>query len=163
MLDSKSSMITSLLVFLVIIVIYRIVTYFASQNEKFEKIVEGEPLYVIQDGMFVLLENKSHTFAQDEFFAEIRQAGVDHLGQIETAILETNGTISFFYFVDDKVKPGLPVKPKQYDKRTNKIKIEDNYCCTYCGNPERLTIGTFRCTRCNHEEWVKAENSKRTP
>ena len=37
--------------------------------------------------------------------------GVEQLGQVRLAILETNGQISVYFFEDDKVKPGLLILP----------------------------------------------------
>lgn len=42
-----------------------------------------------------------------EFFMELRLNGVEQLGQVRLAILETNGQISVYFFADEKVKPGL--------------------------------------------------------
>ena len=46
-----------------------------------------------------------------EFFMELRLRGVEQLGQVRLAILETNGQISVYFFEDDKVKPGLLILP----------------------------------------------------
>jgi len=68
--------------------------------------------------MFSIEEESRSTFAKDEFFAEMRAVSVEHVGQVRTAILETNGQGSFYYYSDDDVKPGLPVLPKPYSKRS---------------------------------------------
>lgn len=162
MFNKDYSILTSVVVFAAIIALYRLITLIASKSEKFERIIEGDPVYVIENGVFVLLDDLSHTFAKDEFFAEMRQVSIEHLGQIKTAILETNGNISFYYFPDDKTKYGLPVQPKAYGKKSEQINERGIYACTYCGNTEELEPGTASaCPRCKHKEWVKALNSTR--
>ncbi|WPO81562.1 DUF421 domain-containing protein [Chryseobacterium sp. JJR-5R] len=161
MFNKDYSILTSVVVFGAIIALYRLITMLASKSEKFERIIEGDPLYVIEDGEFVLVDDISHTFAKDEFFAEMRQASIEHLGQIKTAILETNGNISFYYFPDDEVKYGLPIQPKVYEKKSEQVKAKGIFACTYCGSTEELEPGTSECTRCRQKEWVKAINTTR--
>ncbi|RZL52987.1 MAG: DUF421 domain-containing protein, partial [Pedobacter sp.] len=52
MLNSESAILPSLLVFVVILAIYRLITYLATKNQRIENILEGEPTYIIEDGMF---------------------------------------------------------------------------------------------------------------
>ncbi|MCD9856786.1 hypothetical protein LUD75_18830 [Epilithonimonas sp. JDS] len=54
MFSKDVAIIPSLVVFVSIIIFYRMITYFAMKSEKFENFIEGEPLYVIEDGRFVL-------------------------------------------------------------------------------------------------------------
>lgn len=71
MFHRNMPIIPSHLVFAIIIVIYRTITYFASKSEKFEDVIEGERLYVIEDGQFVLGVKNDHNFTKDGFFAEM--------------------------------------------------------------------------------------------
>lgn len=161
MFSKESAIVPSLIVFASIITLYRTITYFAMKSEKFEDFIEGEPLYVIEDGKFVLGMKKDHTFAKDEFFAEMRQESIEHLGQVKIAILETTGNISFYYYQDNEVGYGLPVLPKQYKQKEKEISKKGMYACTYCGNPEELESGKHYCSRCNHCEWVSAIDTLR--
>ena len=159
MFDKERAIIPSLLVFGFVLLFYRAMTYLASKYEKFESILEGDPVYIIEDGVFSR-NGSDKTFAKDEFFAEMRVQGIEHLGQVKTAILETNGQVSFFYFEDKDVKPGLPVLPKIYACRSAEISSPADYACTHCGQVQHLHTAAS-CTRCCHEEWIKAETCKR--
>lgn len=161
MFNKDAAVLPSFIVFVAIIGLYRTITYFATKSEKFESIIEGDPLYVIENGEFVLGVKKDHTFAKDEFFSEMRQESIEHLGQVKTAILETTGNISFYYYSDDKVIYGLPVLPKLYQEKLNLIDKEDIYSCTYCGHTKKLNQGKHSCKRCDHQEWVFAINTVR--
>lgn len=156
MFNKDSSILPSVVVFAAIILLYRLITYFAAKSEKFENIIEGEPLYVIENGEFVLGVKKDHTFAKDEFFSEMRQESIEHVGQVKTAVLETTGNISFYYFTDDEVVYGLPILPHVYKKKLQVIEHSDYYSCTYCGHTSFLKSGKHRCSRCERTEWVKA-------
>ncbi|RZJ79796.1 MAG: DUF421 domain-containing protein, partial [Chryseobacterium sp.] len=147
MFTKDIAIVPSVIVLVTILLLYRGITWLACRSEKFESILEGDPQYVIEDGMFVL-SDEDLTFAKEEFLAELRQQSIEHLGQVRVAILETNGTVSFFYYSDDEVKPGMPVLPKVYAQKTTEIKTNGDYACTYCGNVEHLKTGAHTCKRC---------------
>ena len=131
-----------------------------SKSPRIESLLEGDPLYVIEDGMFILSDENKHTFAKDEFLAEMRQQNIEHLGQVRIAILESNGEVSFFFYPDEEVKRGMPVMPKEQSKAAKEIASKANYACTYCGNVERLS-SSKKCSRCQHEEWIESIQTKR--
>ena len=51
----------------------------------------------------------------------MRQQSIEHVGQVRTAILETNGAVSFFFYPHDESKPGLPMLPKVFQQRTKQV------------------------------------------
>lgn len=156
MFNADSAILPALLVFVTILLFYRLITWLASRSERFESILEGDPLYVIEEGVFVLIESSDQTYAKDEFFAEMRQQNIEHVGQIRIAILESNGTVSFFYYADEDVKPGLPILPKIYQRKRNLLAHQGQYACTTCGQVQDLPPGTHTCPRCQETEWVEA-------
>ncbi|KQS33929.1 DUF421 domain-containing protein [Dyadobacter sp. Leaf189] len=160
MLNKQNAIIPALIVFITILAFYRLITWFAMKNEKFEKVLEGTPVYLIEDGIFNL-ESGDETYAKDEFFSEMRQQSIEHLGQVRTAILEPNGNISFLFYEDEEVKPGLPVMPKLYSQKTKNVTQEGRYACYVCGNIEHIDNGHKKCKRCGTDDWVKAIHTKR--
>lgn len=161
MLSGENAIIPSLIVFITILAFYRAIIWCAAKNERFERILEGDPIYIIENGMFVLIDEGNHGFGKDEFFSEIRQQNVEHLGQIQTAILETNGNLSIFYYEDEQVRPGLPVLPKQYRKKSENITESGDYACTYCGQVEHIKLPQHTCSRCSNKEWVASMHTLR--
>ena len=156
MFNQDNAIVPAIIVFATILIFYRVITWAAAKREKFERILEGDPLYIIEDGMFVMMDSIEQTYGKDEFFSEMRQQSIEHVGQIETAILETNGNVSFFYFDDNDVKPGLPVLPKKYEKRSRHVTTPGKYACTFCANVEEIKQGFYTCSRCKKDEWVEA-------
>lgn len=161
MANPDNAILPALVVFGTILAFYRLITWIAARSEGFESVLEGDPLYVIEEGRFILVEGSDRTFAKDEFFAEMRQQNIEHLGQVQTAILETNGTVSFFYYPDEEVKPGLPVLPKVYHQKSRQVERSGPYACTRCGQVESLPPGQHQCFRCGQSEWVGAMQSRR--
>ena len=150
-------------VFMVVLISYKFITYLITKSEKIESFLEGKAIYIVHDG-HAALESIHHTdLAMDEFFAELRVLNIEHLGQVKEALLETNGHVSLLYFEDNDVKPGLPIWPKEWSKKSEMITIEDLYACSKCGFT--LTIGPGEGGKCpfckKNKEWVKAIDNKR--
>jgi len=152
----------ALIVFIIVISVYVLVTYFVGKNKKFETLLEGKPDLLIEEGSFAIENFQKEALGQDEFFAELRLRGVSHLGQVQTAIIETNGGISVFFYPDDEVRYGLPIMPDSLNFQTKTIKTADFYACTFCGYPEKIAVANHHaCKKCKKDRWVKASNKKR--
>lgn len=162
MLYKDVGILPALIVFVIVIILYKGVTYFIGQNKKFELLIEGKPICLIKDGVFSIENFRKEALGEDEFFSELRLQSVSHLGQVEEAIVETSGDISLFFYEDDKVKYGLPVMPSVLDTSTELISEPGHYACTFCGYTTRLTpMAKKVCPTCQKHKWVKATNKKR--
>ncbi|MDR2235886.1 MAG: DUF421 domain-containing protein [Chryseobacterium sp.] len=162
MFNKDVGIVSSIIVFVVIILLYSIVTYFIGKSKKFEKLVEGKSICLIRDGEFAIENFQKENLGSDEFFAELRLKGVSQLGQIETAIEEISGEISVFFYEDSLVKPGLPIMPDSLEHSLKNITKEGHYACTFCGHTARKSEGNAgNCSKCRKNEWVEASFRKR--
>jgi len=162
MFYKEVGLLVPIIIFTIIVSSYRLTTYLTAKSKKFDDIVEGQPVYLIRDGEFSIENFSKEGLAHDEFFAELRQYSVAHIGQVETAIIETSGNISVYYYADEKVKYGLPVLPDLFNQTIVEIKTSDIYACAFCGNVSHLAGGSVHaCDRCDKKSWVKALNHKR--
>ncbi len=143
-------------VFLVVILSYRFVTWLTGKSKRFEHFMEGKTECLIQHGKFAIDTFNKESLAQDEFFSELRQQSISHLGQVEYAYLETTGEVSVFFYDDHSVKVGLPILPHLFSKKTKEISRNGLYACTNCGNIEELNKGKSICQVCKKDEWVEA-------
>ncbi|MDD3005046.1 YetF domain-containing protein [Flavobacterium sp.] len=149
-------------VFVVIIICYKLITHFVFKYKVLEKVLEGEPIYLIEDGVFSLHNFNKEALGYDEFFSEMRQKGVSHLGQIDIAILEISGEISLYFYDDKDVLYGLPILPSLYNNSIIEITKEHFYSCYFCGKTEMIIPKKEHiCPNCNHKKWVKSINSLR--
>lgn len=154
--------VSSILVFVLIILMYTIVTYLIGKSKKFETLVEGRSICLIENGEFSIENFKKENLGSDEFFAELRLKGISQLGQIEQAIEEVSGEISVFYFEDDKVKYGLSIMPDSLKDTLKNIRDKGHYSCTFCGYTEEKNPGSAgNCPKCKKDEWVPASIRKR--
>ncbi len=149
-------------VFIVVLLLYRLITWAIARFQKVDDFLEGKPIYLIKDSVFDIINFEKENIVIDEFFSELRQKSVDHLGQVKLAILETSGEISVFYFEDDKVRYGLPILPHEFENCFRIIRDEQIYSCTFCGKTERLIPAeNIQCDNCSRSKWAYARNNKR--
>ncbi len=155
MFYEEVGLVPAIVVFTVVILSYRAVTWVVGKSKKVEHFIEGKPIYLVNEGKFSIEHFRKEDLSQDEFFAELRLRSVDHLGQVRCAIMETTGDLSVFFFPDEEVRPGLPILPHLYDKKSTDIGLPGIYACAFCGDTRRLA-GPDTCKVCNRPEWVAA-------
>lgn len=152
----------ALVVFTIVISMYVFVTKLAGRSKRVEHLLEGKPVCLIQDGRFAISNFKKEDLAQDEFFAELRLKSISHLGQVEQAIIETNGQVSVYFYEDDHVRWGLPILPELFETQQKKIQEHEYYSCSFCGYTEKLEPQKHHtCKVCKNDLWVKASARKR--
>jgi uncharacterized membrane protein YcaP (DUF421 family) len=151
-----------LMVFIMVIGLYRLITFLINKSDRFEEFVEGEPVCIVKEGCFDVAHFKKEPIARDEFFSQLRVNSISHLGQVKQAILETNGEVSIYYYSNEEVKYGLPIVPGRHEKKFTSIDKEDHYSCTHCGYTSVLsTAQKTECIKCRNKEWVIATNERR--
>lgn len=149
-------------IFAVIVGAYRATTYLTAKSTKIDDLVEGKCTYLIEDGRFSIENFSKESLAHDEFFSELRQYSISHLGQVDTAILETSGSMSVYFFPDEAVKFGLPILPTLFEAGCCEIATSGKYACCFCGSVENLVPKErHACKKCQHDKWVKAINCLR--
>jgi hypothetical protein len=91
-------------------------------------------------------------------FQQLREHGVEHLGQVAYAYLETDGELTVFR--SRSSRPGLPIVPPWeieapaalgFGELTREREIA---ACEQCGTIADLKHAT--CPHCNHDMWVPA-------
>lgn len=154
-------LVPAITVFLIILMMYRMVTWLLAKSKRFESFMEGKVHCIIEDGQFSIQSFEREDLAQDEFFAELRLKSIEHLGQVRNAYMETNGAISVFFYEDQDVKYGLPIRPQLFSLKSTTIARSGVYACTFCANIQTLEPIGGTCTVCNKKEWVMAVRTRR--
>ncbi|WP_407409910.1 DUF421 domain-containing protein [Acinetobacter sp.] len=157
MFDADIPILQALLVMSVVIVMYRLTTFLMMKYQPFEDLIEGKALYIVEDGMLVLDQIRRGKMSHDEFFAEMRQQGVEHLGQVRVALLESDGKLSLLFYPDHEVRYGLALFPKAIQP-LHKVHANVQYACTYCGFVSILSTLHSPCLRCGCTIWSEAIN-----
>jgi len=154
--------ITASCVFIVIILLYSIITFLVAKSPLVEKLIEGQPICLLEEGKFCIKNYNKEWLGDDEFFSELRLKGISHLGQVKLGIIETCGDISIFYYPDEEVRYGLPILPAQFEAKIKAIAAPGIYSCAFCGHTEEVvSTGEKECMVCKRKEWVKSSKEKR--
>lgn len=159
MIQEDIPILYSVIAFFSVIILYKIITYIASHSKIVTRLMEGEEMVIVKNGMFSIEESKSSSFTQQEFFAELRNHSIEHLGQVRCALLEVDGKISILRYDKEQVRYGLPLFPSDF-KKVNPLKTEGPFACMFCGNiKEKIVQEIHHCERCNKTNWTKAINT----
>lgn len=151
MFQKEIPVLYSIVVFVIVLAWYKIITWLASRSKLLTRLLEGREMVIVKNGMFNIEENKRTDFSQNEFFAELRNQSVEHLGQVKIALLEVDGTMSIIRYPKEEVRYGLPLFPVSPAATGPRV-------CTFCGKvEEEKTI--IRCSRCHKKEWTTAINT----
>ena len=155
-------MLPVLVVFVTLALLYRLIMWLMGKSEKLENLLEGKPIPVIEQGELAWKNLQAETMTEFEFFMELRINGVEQLGQVRLAILETNGQISLYYYADRDVKAGLSILPPPHNASFATIPRDDEYACVRCSAVLKLRAGDKQlCPRCANAEWSRASRAKR--
>jgi uncharacterized membrane protein YcaP (DUF421 family) len=154
-------LVPALLVFVIVLILYRAVTWFTGKSVKFEQFMEGKTECLIVNGQFSANKFERESLSQDEFFTELRLKSVEHLGQVKEAYLETTGDVSVYFYEDEDVKYGLPITPSLFNFKSTLIVAPNIYACAKCGDTKDLDPGQHTCKVCGNKDWVLAINRKR--
>jgi uncharacterized membrane protein YcaP (DUF421 family) len=154
-------LIPAITVFMIIILLYRGTTWLSGKNKRLADFLEGKPVCLIENGKFSIENFKKENLAQDEFFSELRQQNVEHLGQVRIGIIEPTGELSLFFYEDKDVKPGLPLVPGVFQQKSRVISLPGVYACTFCGTVRTIGDRSAICSACRKDEWIPALKNRR--
>lgn len=150
------------MVFVTLLVVYRLTTFAIARSKRLEAWMDGKPVTVIENGLYKLESLEGLNMSSSELFMELRQRGVEHLGQVRLAILEIDGDVSLYFFEPQDVRPGLSVLPPAHREVLLKAPSHGLYCCVRCGAPSELHAGkTANCPRCQNDTWTVALTCER--
>jgi uncharacterized membrane protein YcaP (DUF421 family) len=70
-------------------------SYLSYRFARLRPILEGEPLVIIEDGHFIERNLKRERLTVDDVTEEMRLSSIASLGEVQWAVLETSGRMSF--------------------------------------------------------------------
>jgi uncharacterized membrane protein YcaP (DUF421 family) len=84
-----------------------IVSWIVTRSPRLEKIINGNPTLLLHKGQFLRDVMKRQRVTEEEIRAAVRAHGVASLENIQSVILETDGTFSVVWKKTDESKSGL--------------------------------------------------------
>ena len=162
MFYKKVGLLPAILVFVMIVLMYKVINFFTSRNKVLEHLVEGRHACLIQQGRILIENFKQEEISKDEILSDLRLKGVSHLGQVEAAYIEPSGDMSVFFFAAEDIKYGLPIRPEKYALQQKQVNEAGYWSCAYCGHTEKFkTADKQVCPECKKTKWVQSVNNKR--
>jgi uncharacterized membrane protein YcaP (DUF421 family) len=70
-------------------------SYLTFRSKRVRRVIDGEPIVVIQDGKVVARNLRRERLTEDDVAEEMRMQQIASFDDVRWAILETNGQISF--------------------------------------------------------------------
>lgn len=149
-------------VFVTLLILYRLTIFAMRQSTHIDAWIDGVPITVIKDGLYEYKSLRKLNISSGELLMEFRQRGVEHLGQVKLAIMETDGDVSVYFFDAENVRPGLSVLPPEHRAEYKIAPHSGGHCCVHCGFSQRIESGNgAQCERCNSDIWSAALTNQR--
>ncbi|WP_426506247.1 DUF421 domain-containing protein [Serratia proteamaculans] len=161
-LNEDSPLLPVIVTFTVIIGLYRAFTFLINKRTHFQVLLEGKPVTLVKDGKLEYHNANNQSYAFEELMMELREKGVEHLGQVKLALLEVDGNLSVYFYRDNEIRPGLSILPETLRERRSAINEIGYYACFNCSDTLFLTPCEHHfCQLCGAKSWTKASDAIR--
>jgi uncharacterized membrane protein YcaP (DUF421 family) len=71
------------------------VSYVSFRSKRARRVLEGEPIVIVQDGKLIERNMGRERLTEDEIAEEMRKQKIATVADVEWGIVESNGTMSF--------------------------------------------------------------------
>ncbi|HCB96267.1 MAG TPA: DUF421 domain-containing protein [Ruminococcus sp.] len=110
----------------VILVALEIITSaFMLKNSKFRRLVCGNPIVVIRDGVILQNQMRRLRLSNEDLFTQLRQQDVFNIEDIQYCIVETNGSISVLKKPEKRQPTAENLNIQNQDKKIQAVVIND--------------------------------------
>lgn len=96
-LSANTTLADGITAFVSLMMLQIVLSYLCVSSEKIDRIVNGEPTLVMYKGKFLSDAMKSERVTKDELRAAIRNQGLASQSEVDSIVLETDGTFSVVY------------------------------------------------------------------
>lgn len=121
--DLEGNFLKPLLAMVIYTAFVLILAKLSQKSIKLRRLINGKPITIYKNGTIYNENLKKAKMEVDEFLVECRISGYFDLSQVESAILEPNGKISFLPVTEDRpaTPKDLGIKPVQEEIFANVI------------------------------------------
>lgn len=100
------------LVVTLLVLIGAVVAKVETHSPRFQKLLESEPTVLVEAGQVMDQALKRERVSRGELYSQLREAGIEQLGQVRVAILELSGRMSVFEYAEQDVRQGENILPQ---------------------------------------------------
>lgn len=151
-------LIQAMLVVTVVVVANKLLDVSISKSGQAERLLDGKPREVVRDGVVARRFIDENWMSLYELFQELREDGIEQLGEVRRAYIEKDGRVTVFRQKGD-TPPGLAIVPPSQVERPKLVSPSDpaargvDLVCATCGQGHD---GSDNCSNCDRTEWTPA-------
>ncbi|MDP5266463.1 DUF421 domain-containing protein [Shouchella clausii] len=108
--DTKMPLIRGLTPIALLILLSRVFSYLQVKNQRFRDVVDGKPVLLIRDGVFIEENLLKQNYNIDDIMMQLRDKDIADIQEVDWALLESSGSLSVF----KKKRSQLPFTPAYY-------------------------------------------------
>lgn len=157
-------LIHALLVITLVVLANKALDILITRSKTAGRVIDGKPRSVIVDGAFCTEFLGSTSMGTIEIMQLLRERGVEHLGQVSRAYLESDGNLTAFLATEPS--PGLAIVPPWEVEKPEVLTLEDPsprnavLACLRCGSTARARAGDRpgACHHCGHDHFTYARD-----
>jgi uncharacterized membrane protein YcaP (DUF421 family) len=156
----------ALLVVTLVILLNKGLDLLVARSKRAERIIDGTPTEMIRDGVVGKAFLNSRTMGISELFQELREKGIEHLGQVGRAYVEPDGVLTVFRAREER--PGLPIVPPFEVEQPPVVHADaaataSDLACTRCGTLHQVAPAERPglCPHCGNDHWTEARKLAR--
>lgn len=99
--DTKMPLIRGLTPIALLILLSRVFSYLQVKNQRFRDVVDGKPVLLIRDGVFIEENLFKQNYNIDDIMMQLRDKDIADIQEVDWALLESSGSLSVFKKNDD--------------------------------------------------------------
>ncbi len=151
-------LIQAMLVVTVVVVANKLLDVSISKSDRAERLLDGKPREVVRDGVVARRFIDENWMSLYELFQELREDGIEQLGEVRRAYIEKDGRVTVFRQKGD-APAGLAIVPPSQIEPRDLVSPGDpaarDVClvCATCGHGHD---GSDTCANCGRAEWTPA-------
>lgn len=153
----------ALVVFATILGLYLGINRLTQKSHKLDEFLEGKTSKLFDNGRIDMEKLKRDGLTTMQFFSELRQHSIAHLGQLRKVYLEFSGETSPYFCEDDAVQPGLPIYPELLEQASVSISQPGHHSCVQCGYTKHYpeAVQAPLCPYCGCVKFVASIDERR--
>jgi uncharacterized membrane protein YcaP (DUF421 family) len=150
----------ALLVITLVVVANKCLDVLIAKSKRAETAIDGIPEEAVRDGVLCTAFLDSNSLSSSELFQQLREKGIEQLGEVAYAFVETDGVVSVFH--SRPARPGLQIAPPWEIEPPPSIgdakhlERGKSAACMRCGTVVEGPAELVRCSHCNHDAWAAA-------
>lgn len=149
----ERGLLPAVIIAIVVVCVARIVSYYSSRNQKFEKLSQDDLDVLVEDSVLNIPLMKKTRITRERLFAQLRSEGSTNLGAVRRLYFEANG--SFSLIKNTNPKPGLCILPDWDRDFVGELELTEELFCLNCGNEKDTEHVKNECSKCGESTWIR--------